>query len=174
MSVVRIGRREFLECAAARLALETQTASEAAQRIDEGGLRYLMDILRKQEMQLSGTGEFVDSFGRAATDTNFHRAIAEASGNGFIARLLDNKIFFVNRLFQMEHPGLPSRAALAVEEHRQIARAIAERDSEVASLKMRRHLTQSTAWYLEQIDSKPEGPARRRGLRGKAIAGSMR
>lgn len=165
MSVVRIGRREYLESSAARLALETQTASEAARHIDDGGVRILTGLVENQEAQVQGSEEPGDGFGRAATDTNFHRAIAQASGNAFILRLLENNIFFVNRLFQMEQPGLSSRAALAVEEHREIALAIAQRDPEVAALKMRRHLTRSTQWYLEQLEQAQAAISRRAGPR---------
>lgn len=164
MRVRSISRRDFEECAVARLALEMRTAADAAEKANAAAIEEIEKVLTMQSTNVAKMGNTM-GFAVAATDKNFHRAIAIAGGNGFVLRMLESNVLFVNRLFQIEHPGLSGRADLALEEHQEICRAIRLRDPEVAALMMRRHLTRSTAWYLEQLDAatvKRQAPRRRR------------
>ena len=166
MRVRRISRRDFEECADARIALEQRTASDAATKADTASIEVIEKVLDLQMSNVNSLGN-ATGFAIAATDKNFHRAIAVAGGNGFILRMLESSVFFINRLFQIEHPGLSGRAELALEEHREISRAIRLRDPEVAALMMRRHLTRSTKWYLDQLDAEDSDRQARRRPRGK-------
>jgi DNA-binding FadR family transcriptional regulator len=122
-----------------RIAIESQTASLAAERRSEADLEALeRTIERVQRSHTTGQLDF-------AADFSFHIAIADACQNQFFAsaiRLIEDQARFGMNLsdyFSRQHS--ETRIARIVDEHHQILKAIRERDSDAAGRLMTHHLT---------------------------------
>jgi GntR family transcriptional regulator, transcriptional repressor for pyruvate dehydrogenase complex len=129
-----------------RLGVEIESAGLAAERASRAQIRTILNALNAIE-EASGAG-------RSAVDEDlqFHRAIAEATGNHEFPRFLQ----FIGRHLIPRRivSGLPERMggeraylALIQEEHRRIYQAIESRDAKAARDAMRRHLTRSLERY---------------------------
>jgi len=129
-----------------RLGVEIESAGLAAERAGRAQLRAIGAALEAIER--------ASAQGRSAVDEDlaFHRAIAQATGNGEFPRFLQ----FIGRhlIPRRTVSGLPERmggrrAYLAIiqEEHRRIFDAIRDRDPKAAREAMRRHLTRSLERY---------------------------
>ncbi len=79
-------------------------------------------------------------------DIDFHYRVALASQNQWILDNLHGELYQLIRMCRHQSGQFPSRAQLALDQHRQIADAIARRDEELAELLMRRHI--SGAWEI--------------------------
>jgi GntR family transcriptional regulator, transcriptional repressor for pyruvate dehydrogenase complex len=116
-----------------RKMLEPQLAARAAARISNDEVAEMEEILDRQEKKLregeTGVGE----------DSEFHYAIALASGNSVVLKVLDTLMDLLRgsreRSLQAEGRGRQSLAG-----HRRILAAIKRRDSEAAKTAMRRHI----------------------------------
>lgn len=129
-----------------RLGVEIESAGLAAERASKAQLRAILNALEAIEAASAAGRSAVDE------DLEFHRAIAEATGNPEFARFLQ---FIGGHLIPRRTvSGLTermggSRAYLALiqEEHRRICQAIESRDPKAAREAMRRHLTRSLERY---------------------------
>lgn len=129
-----------------RLGVEIESAGLAAERASKAQLRAILNALEAIEAASAAGRSAVDE------DLEFHRAIAEATGNPEFARFLQ---FIGGHLIPRRTvSGLTermggSRAYLALiqEEHRRICQAIENRDARAAREAMRRHLTRSLERY---------------------------
>jgi GntR family transcriptional regulator, transcriptional repressor for pyruvate dehydrogenase complex len=116
-----------------RKMLEPQLAARAATRVSPDEMEEMDDILNRQEHRLvageSAVGE----------DSEFHYAIALASGNSVVLKVLDTLMDLLRgsreRSLQAEGRGRQSLAG-----HRRILAAIKRHDSEGAKTAMRRHI----------------------------------
>lgn len=123
-----------------RIGLEGQTAFGAATRRSERDLAMLAQALER-------TGAVLDQGERRlATDLNFdfHRAVAEASGNRFSIATLQSLPNFVGDVPLKQvfvSVGNESYAWQAHAEHKAIFEAIRDRDSELARALMVEHIT---------------------------------
>jgi len=137
---------EILNVMELRLGVEIESAGLAAERATKAQVRAITNALEGIEQATHAGGSAVDE------DLAFHRAIAEATGNGEFPRFLQ----FIGRhlIPRRTVSGLPERMggrrsylALIQEEHRRIADAIAAGDPKAARDAMRRHLTRSLERY---------------------------
>ena len=116
-----------------RKMLEPQLAARAATRVSPDEVEEMEEILNRQEKKLeageTGVGE----------DSEFHYAIALASGNSVVLKVLDTLMDLLRgsreRSLQAEGRGAHSLAG-----HRRILAAIKRHDSEAAKTAMRRHI----------------------------------
>jgi DNA-binding GntR family transcriptional regulator len=127
--------REALEGMAARLAarLMADTETEA--------LSALLDQHADNISETEGKAYF-----QREGDIDFHFRIALASENRWIQQNLHGELYQLIRMCRHQSGQFPSRAQTALDQHRQIANAIAQRDEELAELLMRRHI--SGAWEI--------------------------
>ncbi len=125
-----------------RLALETETASNAALHTTEDGIRKLEALLAKMKASI-GNPEQV-----AATDIAFHLGIAEASANDLIFDLLT---LIRSQLEQglMKVSAFPGASENAYNEHVKILNAIRAHDPESAKALMRDHIGKALKRYVE-------------------------
>ncbi len=125
-----------------RLALETETASNAALNTTEDEVRKLEALLAKMKASI-GNPEQV-----AATDIAFHLGIAEASCNELIFDLLT---LIRSQLEQglMKVSAFPGASEIAYNEHVLILNAIRARDPESAKALMRVHIGKALKRYVE-------------------------
>ena len=129
--------REALEGMAARLAARLMTDDEIA---------ALSDLLDEHEAGISETDG--KAYFQREGDIDFHYRIATASRNQWILQNLNGELYHLIRMGRRRSGQFPDRARAALEQHRQIAAAIAARDEELAELLMRRHI--SGAWQIVQ------------------------
>ncbi len=129
-----------------RRMIEVEAAALAAGRRDQGQLDAMSKAVERMAAALaSGDADaYIDA------DVAFHLGLAEATGNRLLASCMD-AIREVLRGALGAIFGLPQSAARAVDEHRQILAAIADRDPRLAAAGMRMH--------LERVQADVEGAA---------------
>ncbi len=128
----------------AREALEGMAARLAARLMSDAEISALSALLDQHETNISET-EGKAYFQREG-DIDFHFRIAVASQNQWILENLNGELYQLIRMCRHQSGQFPARAQTALEQHRQIAAAIAQRDEELAEILMRRHI--SGAWEI--------------------------
>jgi GntR family transcriptional regulator, transcriptional repressor for pyruvate dehydrogenase complex len=129
-----------------RLALETETVSNAALHTTEEQIQELEAALVKMTQSIGDTTQFV------ADDVAFHLYIAKASSNDLIFDLLSLIRGQLQRTLQLLGGG-PSAPQLAIDEHRNILAAIRQRDAEMAATLMRSHIMAGLKRYQQTQNS---------------------
>ncbi len=125
--------REALEGMACRMAAQQMTQAE----IDN--LFVLLDQHHEQIEASDGTKYF-----QSEGDFDFHYHIALGSRNQMLIDLLAGELYQLLRLCRHRTSNLRQRPRPALQQHRQIVEAIADRDGDLAEMLMRRHI--SGAW----------------------------
>jgi DNA-binding GntR family transcriptional regulator len=142
--VVTLDSKMMEDIYIARESLEGMAARLAARLMPEDEIRALSQLLDAHADSISET-EGRAYFQREG-DIDFHYRIALASQNQWILDNLHGELYQLIRMCRHQSGQFPSRAQLALNQHRQIADAIAHRDEELAELLMRRHI--SGAWEI--------------------------
>jgi GntR family transcriptional regulator, transcriptional repressor for pyruvate dehydrogenase complex len=116
-----------------RKMLEPQLAARAATRASPDEIFEMEAILERQEQKLRA-GESAIS-----EDSEFHYAIALASGNSVVLKVLDTLMDLLrdSRERSLQVEGRPQKSLTG---HRRIFGAIKRRDAEAAKAAMRRHI----------------------------------
>ncbi len=116
-----------------RKMLEPSLASRAATRVSPEELAEMEDILKRQEEKLRNEESTI------AEDTEFHYAIALASGNSVVRKVLDTLMDLLrdSRERSLQVDGRPQKSLAG---HRKILAALNRHDAEAAKLAMRRHI----------------------------------
>ena len=128
----------------ARESLEGMAARLAARLMPEAEIEALSKLL---DAHADGINETAGgAYFQREGDIDFHYRIALASQNRWILQNLHGELYQLIRMCRHQSGQFPSRAQVALEQHRQIADAIARRDEELAELLMRRHI--SGAWQI--------------------------
>ncbi len=127
--------REALEGMAARLAARLMSDAEIV------SLKNLLDEHAEAISRADGKGYF-----QREGDIDFHYRIASASRNQWILENLNGELYQLIRMCRHQSGQIPERAQIALDQHRQIAAAIEQRDEELAEILMRRHI--SGAWKI--------------------------
>lgn len=119
--------REHLECLAIRL---------AAERITERQLRRLEDSVLEEERAFYEKNMEL----YLEVNENFHRAIAEASGNRILAEYVENILARTNVYIVFYDPFYNIETNPSIPQHRAIIGALSEKSPEKAEALMREHL----------------------------------
>ncbi len=127
--------REALEGMAARLAARLMSDAEIV------SLKNLLDEHAEAISRADGKGYF-----QREGDIDFHYRIASASRNQWILENLNGELYQLIHMCRHQSGQIPERAQIALDQHRQIAAAIEQRDEELAEILMRRHI--SGAWKI--------------------------
>ncbi len=133
--------REALEGMAARLAAKNMSDEEIA------ALTALLD----EHFQTVKDGE---SYYQEAGDLDFHYRIILGSKNQHLIEVLVNGIYHLIRMYRVQLGMAGPRVTTAFDEHKNVVRAIANRDEELAEMLMRRHILYSK----NNIESKLQQP----------------
>jgi DNA-binding FadR family transcriptional regulator len=122
-----------------RLLLEGETARKAAETCDEPALALIRN--RLEEYQEAGQQSGVPAY---PYDVEFHRSIAQASGNALYVAILD---LTADRLTEIRKATdtVPGAIGLAVKQHAAIYAAIAEHDAKAARRVMTEHIESGRA-----------------------------
>ncbi len=128
-----------------REALEGMSARLAADNMNSEAIAELWELLETHhaDIQNHDGKVYIQSEG----NLDFHYKIAASSGNQWLIDLLGSELYQLLRMCRRRSSQMPDRPNKALEEHKQIVRAIENRDPELAELLMRRHI--SGAW--EQV-----------------------
>lgn len=146
----QLSKEEFAQLYDARIQLEPYTAGKAAASISEDALARLKALLDGVEKINRRDEDFIVRI--AQVDSEFHRTIADASGNLVIARILESlqvKVQFA--LLRRRVDTVDVRPATV--EHRQILNALRKRDTKAASTLMRQHLAASCERYWPKSEA---------------------
>ena len=134
----------------ARRALEAETAALAAGRINVSEAKELQQYLERLEDETLSDEEYVE------TDVGMHLAIARATKNVVLSRLLESLkaelIEYSRRVIQLE-----GRRQKANEGHRAVVGAILDRDSAAASEAVIDHLEAVEREIMAHLEQSGEG-----------------
>ena len=142
--VVTLDAQMMSDLYQAREALEGMAARLAARLMPQDEIDALFELLDQHEIKINETGG--NAYFQREGNIDFHYRIALASQNRWILQNLHGELYQLIRMCRHQSGQFPSRAQLALEQHRQIADAIARRDEELAEILMRRHI--SGAWEI--------------------------
>jgi GntR family transcriptional regulator, transcriptional repressor for pyruvate dehydrogenase complex len=124
-----------LHLAELRSILEPEIAALAATRIDQPLLATMQEACATMDRNLHDRVAYIEA------DLDFHLALAEAAGNPLILALIDSIVVLLreqrSRIFDVD--GGPERGQ---HHHKQILKAIENRDAKAAHHAMRAHLQQ--------------------------------
>ena len=142
--VVTLTTEMMAEIYTVREALEGMSARLAATRMSDQEIDELRQLLKSHEdnIEKSQGKEYLQREG----DLDFHYCIARASNNEWLMQLLSSQLYQLLRMCRHRSSQTPERPLRALNEHKQIVEAIAQRDPELAELLMRRHI--SGAWKI--------------------------
>jgi len=129
-----------------RMMLEPQLAARAATRVSDDDVSEMEEILNRQERKLRAGESTIPE------DSEFHYAIALASGNSVVLKVLDTLMDLLRdsreRSLQVE-----GRQQMSVAGHRRVLAAIKRHDSEGAKVAMRRHIEDVEEIVLKIVNS---------------------
>jgi DNA-binding GntR family transcriptional regulator len=126
--------KDIMDVFEIRTVLEMMAAGKAAERATEDEIRMLKEIVRDvSPWETRNVMTAVDA------DIRFHALLYKAAGNDRLISLMGDLREQINR-FRSTTLATPSRAKYALDEHRAIVSAIADRDPDAASKAARNHV----------------------------------
>lgn len=146
--VVGVDRQELIELYQIRENLESLACELAAKNMTDEALQELGAVLARHERYLDDQNDqfYIQQEG----DLDFHFNIIQASGNRWLISLLCDELYQRVRMFRFQSAHRRERPRQALEEHQRIFEALQQRDGELASLLMKRHI-RSARRVLEQM-----------------------
>jgi len=133
-----------------RLALETLAAEGACINATEEQLERLHELVKQAEKLAKLVKSKTNSTQLLETDYQFHRTIAQSSGNSCLTSLLD-QVFNKMSLLRLQTT-LRNPMVLEIRtEHRKIYEAIAKRDVDFAKQEMQNHLKASKIRVVKEL-----------------------
>lgn len=144
--VAGISMKDIVDVFEVRAALEALAAGLAAERITEEELdqleRYLVQIYELSE------GDNINAI--VEGDTNFHDVIYRASRNQRLVQIITHLQEQIQR-FRTTSLSQPGRTRVALEEHKKIVEAVAERNVELAQHLAREHIENAEQSLLNTL-----------------------
>ena len=129
-----------------RMMLEPQLAARAATRVSDDEVSEMEEILARQEKKLQNGESTIGE------DSEFHYAIALASGNSVVLKVLDTLMDLLrdSRERSLQVEGRPQKS---LDGHRRILAALKRHDSDAAKTAMRRHIEDVEEIVLKIVGS---------------------
>lgn len=134
-----------------RAALEALAARLAAERITDDELDHLERAI--VSINKVSDGKNIDKV--VESDTDFHDIIYQASRNKRLINIITNLKEQIQR-FRATSLAVTGRTKTAVEEHKQIAEALSDRDAELAAELARRHIENAENVMLNALKKAKE------------------
>jgi DNA-binding GntR family transcriptional regulator len=141
--VVVLDRKTLSDLYAVREALEGMACRIAAARMTDDEIDQLRKLLDSHEKQIKKQGGKV--YSQKEGDLDFHYQIARGSRNQMLMDLLGSEQYQLLRMCRYRTSRNAERTGPALQQHRQIVEALAQRDGELAEILMRRHI--QGAWH---------------------------
>lgn len=134
-----------------RLVLEKESVLEACKRATAEQLAKIDLAIQQAEKAISQETNQLTSYQLLHIDYQFHRAIAECSGNPWLTLLLD-QLFDKMALLRMQTIQQNLKVLEIRSEHRQIYEAIVKQNPEQALAAIEHHLLSSQARVIREIE----------------------
>jgi DNA-binding GntR family transcriptional regulator len=150
---LRVARLSIVDAAHlydCRIALEQVSASEACHHATAEQLDQIDQVIQRAEKTLEQSSHQLTSYQLLHLDYEFHRRVAESSGNPWLVTLLD-QVFDKMALLRLRTMQQNARVLEIRSEHRRIWQAVCDRNPEAASQAIRDHLTASKARVVHEI-----------------------
>ncbi len=148
--VVVLDRKTLSDLYTVREALEGMACRVAAAQMTDDEIADLSALLDKHEKQIAKQGGKV--YAQSEGDLDFHFQIARGSGNQMLMDMLGSEQYQLLRMCRYRTSRNAQRTKPALNQHRQIVEALANRDGELAELLMRRHIQGAWRSISEMID----------------------
>ncbi len=152
--VVVLDRKTLSDLYAVREALEGMACRIAATQMTDDEIAQLFALLDKHEAQIRKQGGKV--YAQSEGDLDFHYQIARGSRNQMLMDLLGSEQYQLLRMCRYRTSRNAQRTKPALNQHRQIVEALANRDGELAELLMRRHIQGAWRSISEMIDKEEQ------------------
>lgn len=146
--VVSLSLEELKDIYEVRLELEGMACRLAAQRMTEDEIVELKQLLAEHEADIQASQG--QSYYQKAGDLDFHYRIIQGAKNSRLHQMLCGELYHLVRMYRYQTSTNKQRPTHALTEHHRIVEAIANRDSELAELLMRRHI-QTSITNLEKL-----------------------
>ncbi len=141
--VVVLDRKTLSDLYAVREALEGMACRIAATQMTDDEIAQLGKLLDRHEAQIKKQGGKV--YAQSEGDLDFHFQIVRGSRNQMLMNLLGSEQYQLLRMCRYRTSRNAQRTGPALQQHRQIVAALAQRDGELAEILMRRHI--QGAWH---------------------------
>ena len=149
VKVVSISGAELLELYDTREVMEGLAAKQAAERMTDVEIADLQALLDGHEQMVAAVQG--QAYYQEEGDYDFHFRIVTGSRNKKLAQMLLDNLYYLLRLYRCRFSTDTGRPQKALKEHRNIADAIAQRDSELAQFLMQRHIHASRMNIEEKL-----------------------
>lgn len=137
--VVSLTPEGLVELYQVRESLEGMAARLAATNMSEQEIEELNQLLTSHFEKVQADKTYYQEAG----DVDFHYRIILGSKNRHLISMLINGIYHLVRMYRVQLGMAGPRITTAFEEHKNIVRAISNRDAELAEMLMRRHILYS-------------------------------
>jgi DNA-binding GntR family transcriptional regulator len=155
--VVVLDRKTLSDLYAVREALEGMACRIAATQMSNDEIGQLRKLLDHHEAQIKKQGGKV--YAQKEGDLDFHYQIVRGSRNQMLMDLLGSEQYQLLRMCRYRTSRNAQRTGPALQQHRQIVEALAQRDGELAEMLMRRHIQGAWRSISEMIDKEEEAAA---------------
>jgi DNA-binding GntR family transcriptional regulator len=155
--VVVLDRKTLSDLYAVREALEGMACRIAAMQMSDDEIGQLRKLLDRHEAQIKKQGGKV--YAQKEGDLDFHYQIVRGSRNQMLMDLLGSEQYQLLRMCRYRTSRNAQRTGPALQQHRQIVEALAQRDGELAEMLMRRHIQGAWQSISEMIDKEEESAA---------------
>ena len=147
--VVKLNAAELQEVYQIRESLEGMAAALAAQQMTDAEIAELKTLLNEHERDIERS-DASDYFQKEG-DFDFHYRIIQGSKNRRLSKLLCDELYHLIRMYRYRSSTTLARPVRALAEHRNIVTAIEERDSALAEMLMRRHISGARRNIEQQV-----------------------
>lgn len=148
--VVVLDRKTLADLYAVREALEGMACRIAATQMSDEEVSQLSKLLDRHEAQIKKQGGKV--YAQKEGDLDFHYQIVRGSRNQMLMNMLGSEQYQLLRMCRHRTSRNAQRTGPALQQHRQIVAALAQRDGELAEILMRRHIQGAWQSISEMID----------------------
>lgn len=148
--VVVLDRKTLSDLYAVREALEGMACHLAATQMTDDEIAQLSKLLDRHQEQLEKQGG--KTYSQSEGDLDFHYQIVRGSRNEMLMDLLGSEQYQLLRMCRYRTSRIAQRTRPALQQHRQIVEALAQRDGELAEMLMRRHIQGAWRSISELID----------------------
>jgi len=151
--VITLTQEDILYHFQIREALEGMAARLAAENIETHELQALYELLDVHQQHVDD--QIANKSMHQSGNFDFHLRIIKASKNTKLMSLLNDKLYALIRLFRHQISTHRTDPKQALQEHRALLDAIANREGDLAELLMRRHISRASALLISTLNEKP-------------------
>lgn len=155
LRVISVSVKDAVHLYDCRLALEQTAVRDACLNASDRALEDLQQSVAQSERAMQREASTLNTFEMLNLDYQFHRKIAESTGNPWLTDLLD-QVFDKMMLLRVQTTRHNPKVLEISSEHRQICGAIASRHPETAIAAIQSHLNASkhrVVQALQALDS---------------------